>query len=80
MKKNNEVIGVITPYLRDFEMWKVDIGYKNYGDDAEFVRIRNLDDVRGREFKDIVKGYKYWEINEDIYNAAISRSRIRKQF
>lgn len=69
------VIGVVTPYLRSFEQWKRDIGFKTYGEGAKFIRIRCMEDVIGRKFFTIEKGYKYYEIDSDIYDAAVLRVR-----
>jgi len=69
------VIGVVTPYFRLFEQWKRDIGFKIYGEDAKFIQLRRMEDVVGREYFTIEKGYKHYEIDSDIYDAAILRVR-----
>ena len=69
------VIGVVTPYFRLFEQWKRDIGFKTYGEDAKFIQLRCMEDVVGREFFTIEKGYKHYEIYSGIYDAAILRVR-----
>ena len=69
------IIGVVTPYFRLFEQWKRDIGFKTYGEDAKFIQLRRMEDVVGREYFTIEKGYKHYEIDSDIYDAAILRVR-----
>ncbi len=68
-------IGVVTPYLRLFEQWKRDIGFKTYGEDAKFIQLSRIEDVFGCEFFTIEKGYKHYEVDLDIYDAAILRVR-----
>jgi len=67
------VIGVVTPYGNLFEQWKRDIGIQLYGDRAKYRQIRRIEDIRGCEFYTVEKGYKYWEVDEDVYNAAVLR-------
>ena len=69
------VIGVVTPYGNLFEQWKRDIGVRLYGDGAKYKHIRCIDAIRGCEFYTVEKGYKYWEVDEVVYNAAVLRVR-----
>lgn len=69
------VIGVITPYFRLFEQWKRDVGFKTYGEDAKFVQLRRMEDVVGREYYTIEKGYNHYEIDSGVYDAAVLRVR-----
>lgn len=68
-------IGVITPYFRLFEEWKKDIGYKTYGKDATFIKISRMEDVVGRSYYTVEKGYKYYEVNSDVYDYAMLHIR-----
>ena len=74
--KSCPVIGVVTPYGKSFEQWKSDIGFKTYGEDAKFIQIRRMEDVIGRKYSAIEKGYKYYEIDSGIYDAAVLRVRL----
>lgn len=70
------VIGVVTPYGKSFEQWKRDIGFKTYGEGAKFIQIRRMEDVLERKYNAIEKGYKYYEIDSDVYDAAVLRVRL----
>jgi len=69
------VIGVVTPFFRLFEQWKRDVGFRTYGNDAKFVQLRRMEDVVGRDYFTIEKGYKHYEIDSEVYDAAVLRVR-----
>ena len=68
-----KLVGVVTPYNRYFDLWVKEVGMKMYGDGFKFIRLSKIDDIRGLEFHTIEKGYRYYEVGEDIYNNAVLR-------
>ena len=69
------VIGVVTPYKRDFEFWKQDKGYEKYGKNVKFVMLRTIQDVVGRSYKTVEMGYRHNKVHVDVVNAAVVRIR-----
>jgi hypothetical protein len=68
-------VGVVCPTNHLYRQWCKDIGSQTYGAYAKFRHIRAIDDIREVEFYAVEKGYRYWEIDQDIYDAAVMRVR-----
>lgn len=57
-------IGIITPLRQYFKVW-LDENKEKYKD-AEIIHIARMKDVDGKRFNKIIRGYRYYEVPEDI--------------
>lgn len=64
-------IAVITPTDRLFRQWL----QFNMIFGVKYIRVSTIDDIRGREFEDIVLGLQHWKVDVDVYEQAKLRIR-----
>lgn len=66
------IIGVITPYEREYRMWIKRIGVEKYPN-ATFRKISRKDDVRGLKLHGLEYGYQYWKVDDECVYWAKTR-------
>ena len=71
----NQVIGVVTPSVRLFELWKQEVGYQTYGKDATFVILSRKEQTWGRSYYAVERGFKSDKVNPTVYDSAVLRIR-----
>ena len=75
MKKR--CIGVITPTSRLFEMWKRHNDLDKVFEDRFYIPISRDQDLRGRQFDEIINGYLSYEVS--LYVRLFANKRINKE-
>ena len=66
-----KIVAVITPNERLFRLW---VKKEGLGD-VRYVKAQKIDDVRGRNFDELVDGYDSLSVSNTVWNAA--RQRLR---
>jgi hypothetical protein len=77
-KTQSDVIGVVTPTKKLFDIWVKETGKPTYGDKYKFVILRHLEDVIGMSFFTVENGIYYYEVDKDVYYAAILHINYNK--
>ena len=75
LKSSEKIVGVVTPNQRLFDLWVNDIGKQKYGNNHKFVLLREIHDVKGRQYVAVENGYKFQDVSADVYNSALIRIR-----
>jgi len=66
-----KMIALITPYKSQFDQWVSDFGRE----DEQYIFVSKIDDVRGRYFAAIQKGFTFYRVHPDVVEAAKQRIR-----
>jgi len=77
-KTQSDVIGVVTPTKKLFDIWVKETGKPTYGDKYKFVILRHLEDVIGMSFFAVEKGIYYYDVDVEVYDSAVSHINYTK--
>jgi hypothetical protein len=68
---NKKIIGVVSGNERLYRYWVQEHGLLS----SYYVRVHNMEGIRGREFSEVVNGYGHDLVSEDVKKAAKNRIR-----
>lgn len=71
METPKKIVGIITPYYRDFKEYEAE----NKKPNEDYVFISRIKDVRGRYFNELKYSVRSYLVDTDVVEAALRRIR-----